>query len=195
MLTGWNVNTVCLVGVYLLGTKTVWTKSLLNRLQTIQSSAAGLRTRSSRRSHITQIVTSLHWLPVGFKFHFKISLPSMARLLSTPVTFYTPTLRLQPFSPPRRVFFVFFWTYLKSRGDRSFQSAAAAELWKSLPACLRPLHSVETFNKQLKSFFSDRRSGRIIVSRCTQVFSQRPSRFYLAFVVLILWLLSQKSAL
>lgn len=139
--------------IHLLGTKNVWTKSLLNSLQTIQSAAAGLRTRSSRRSHITRIVTSLHWLPVSFEFHFKVSLPSMARLLYFSDLLY-PDTTTRALRSSTQGFLCVCWTDLKSRGDRSFHSAAAAKLWKSLPACFRPLHSVETFKKQLKSFFS-----------------------------------------
>lgn len=69
----------------------VWTKSSWNRLQTIQTAAARLRTRSSRGSHVTPIGTSLHWLPVGFEIHYKI--------LESP-TWPGSTLLEWPFIPP-----------------------------------------------------------------------------------------------
>ena len=44
----------------------------LDHMQAIQTAAARLLTRSNRRSHITPLLTSLHWLPVVYKIQFKI---------------------------------------------------------------------------------------------------------------------------
>ncbi len=46
----------------------------INRLQTVQNSAARLLTRSKRSDHITPILASLHWLPVCFRIDLKILL-------------------------------------------------------------------------------------------------------------------------
>ena len=46
--------------------------SALDRLHAIQNAATTLLTRSSRRSHITPILISLHWLPVAYRIQFKI---------------------------------------------------------------------------------------------------------------------------
>ncbi len=51
---------------------TYLSKSSFDRLQLIQNAAARLLTRSSRFSHFTFILASLHWLPVHFRIHFKI---------------------------------------------------------------------------------------------------------------------------
>ncbi len=51
---------------------TCLSNSTLKRLQVVQNSAAKLLTKSSKRSHVTPILISLHWLPVKFRIHFKI---------------------------------------------------------------------------------------------------------------------------
>ena len=46
----------------------------VNRLQLVQNAAARLLTRTSRRSHITPVLASLHCLPVKFRINYKILL-------------------------------------------------------------------------------------------------------------------------
>ena len=50
---------------------TCLSKSSLDCLQMVQSTAARLLTGSSRMTHITPILSSLKWLPVKFRIHFK----------------------------------------------------------------------------------------------------------------------------
>ena len=38
----------------------------------VQNPAARLLTRFSRMTHITPILSSLHWLPIKFRIHFKV---------------------------------------------------------------------------------------------------------------------------
>ncbi|RXN31585.1 RNA-directed DNA polymerase from mobile element jockey-like protein [Labeo rohita] len=47
-------------------------QSLLNRLQLVQNAAARLLSNTSKRSHISPVLRSLHWLPVRFRVEFKI---------------------------------------------------------------------------------------------------------------------------
>ena len=47
-------------------------KHLLNRLRLIQNTAARIVTLSKRFDHITPILFKLHWLPLGYRIHFKI---------------------------------------------------------------------------------------------------------------------------
>ena len=47
-------------------------KYSINRLQKIQNSVARIVTRTSRSSHITPILKSLHWLPVQYRINFKL---------------------------------------------------------------------------------------------------------------------------
>ena len=49
-------------------------KQLLNRVRSIQSTAAPIVTLSKRFDHITPIVFKLHWLPLNYCIHFKILL-------------------------------------------------------------------------------------------------------------------------
>ena len=44
----------------------------IHRLQKVQNTAARIVTRGVRSLHITQIFTSLHWLPVNYCINFKI---------------------------------------------------------------------------------------------------------------------------
>lgn len=44
----------------------------LNRLQVVQNAAAKLLTKSSRGSHVTPFLISLHWLPIKFGIQFKL---------------------------------------------------------------------------------------------------------------------------
>ena len=45
---------------------------LNTRFQQIQNTTARIVTRTSRFSHITPILKSLHWLPVIYRINFKI---------------------------------------------------------------------------------------------------------------------------
>ncbi|XP_039901842.1 uncharacterized protein LOC120742540 [Simochromis diagramma] len=121
----------------------------LARLQVVQNSAARLLTRSNKGAHMTPVLKSLHWLPIRFRFHFKILVltfralqrqapPYIADLIHT----HTSTRNLR--SANQNLLVV-------PRGDRSFQ-AVAPRLWNALPLFLRGLDSVETFKKQLKTF-------------------------------------------
>lgn len=47
-------------------------KTVLNKLQIVQNTAARIITRTSRSSHITLVLKELHWLPVQYRIHFKI---------------------------------------------------------------------------------------------------------------------------
>uniref|UniRef100_A0A8C6S6B8 Reverse transcriptase domain-containing protein n=1 Tax=Neogobius melanostomus TaxID=47308 RepID=A0A8C6S6B8_9GOBI len=68
---------------------TCFNKSALNRLQMVQNAAARLLTGSSRRSHITPILSSLHWLPIKFRIEFKILVLTFRALHGLPNTCLT----------------------------------------------------------------------------------------------------------
>ncbi|KAF7647950.1 hypothetical protein LDENG_00164180 [Lucifuga dentata] len=56
-------------------------KTSLHCLQTVQNAAAWLLTKSTRRSHITPILSSLHWLLVNFSVNFNILILTFSRFL------------------------------------------------------------------------------------------------------------------
>ena len=47
-------------------------KTILNKLQNVQNTAARVVTRTSRYCHITPILKALHWLPVQYRLQYKI---------------------------------------------------------------------------------------------------------------------------
>ncbi|XDV22173.1 hypothetical protein PO909_027128, partial [Leuciscus waleckii] len=129
-------------------------KSALNRLQMVQNAVARLLTGSSRRTHITPILSSLHWLPIKFRIDLK-KLVLTFRALNGQSPQYIADLLL-PYSPGRALrssgqslLFVPKTRY-KTRGDRSFQ-VVAPRLWNALPLSLRVADSVDSFKKQLKT--------------------------------------------
>uniref|UniRef100_A0A3P9DQW7 Reverse transcriptase domain-containing protein n=1 Tax=Maylandia zebra TaxID=106582 RepID=A0A3P9DQW7_9CICH len=74
-------------------------KASLNRLQAVQNAAARLLTHSNKFSHITPILKSLHWLPVEYRYKFKIlTFTFMSLQGGAPI--YISEL-LQPYSPKR----------------------------------------------------------------------------------------------
>ncbi len=48
--------------------------SSINKLQIVQNAAARVLTRSRKYDNITQILQSLHWLPIKFRISYKILL-------------------------------------------------------------------------------------------------------------------------
>ncbi len=49
-------------------------KTFVSRLQLVQNAAARLLAKTRGRKRVTPILTQFHWLPVRFRFHFKILL-------------------------------------------------------------------------------------------------------------------------
>uniref|UniRef100_A0A672ZSA2 Reverse transcriptase domain-containing protein n=1 Tax=Sphaeramia orbicularis TaxID=375764 RepID=A0A672ZSA2_9TELE len=129
-------------------------KKELARLQFVQNSAARLLTRTNRRTHITPILKSLHWLPVLYRLHFKILVLTF-RALHGQAPAYIASL-IQPYSSTRSLrssgqhLLMVPHTCFSTRGDRSFK-AVAPRLWNDLPLHLRSMDSVESFKKHLKT--------------------------------------------
>lgn len=133
--------------------------SAVDRLQTIQNAAARLLTRSNRRSHITPILKTLHWLPVAVRIQFKI-LTLTSKALHGQAPAYIADL-LHPYTSARSLrtnmqnLLSVPHTRFKTRGDRALE-AAAPKLCNALPAPLTSADSPYSFKKQLKTTFSDR---------------------------------------
>lgn len=133
----------------------------LQKLQSIQNSAARLvsRVRRTDDHHITSILRSLHWLPVGLRIQYKLlcivfkciywdCAPSyLKELISLNVQgryslrgHNSLTLKV----PPVRT--------LKSYGDRAFL-VSAPKLWNALPDNIRSVNLYETFKRRLKTYY------------------------------------------
>ena len=130
-------------------------KHLLNRLRLIQNTAARIVTLSKRFDHITPILFKLHWLPLGYRIHFKTLLLVYKCLNGLAPTYLSELLRYT--NSPRLLrsssqnFLALPRTRLKTYGDRAF-SAAAPRLWNQLPPELRSVTSVDQFRTQLKTY-------------------------------------------
>ena len=123
---------------------------IISRLQRIQNNAARLITQSKIRDHVTPILSSLHWLPVKYRSQFKIltivynSLHGLAPVyLQELLTEYKPSRTLR--SQSKALLQVPVCRTSKF-GKRTF-SAAAANLWNTLPLELREVDKLSNFNK------------------------------------------------
>ena len=111
----------------------------LHRLQKVQNSVARIVTRTSRSSHITPLLKSLHWLPVKYRINFKLCcITHRALLLGEP--YYLNSLlipRLNPHSL-RSSFKPFMLSFFNkmSNGFRCL-AYAAPFLWNHLPNTVR----------------------------------------------------------
>ena len=131
-------------------------KYSINRLQKIQNSVARIVTRTSRSSHITPILKSLHWLPVQYRINFKLCCITH-RALSLKEPHYlnsllinrlnSYSLRSSSFNPLTLPFF-----NKKSNGFRSFAHAASF-LWNHLPNTVRSCTYILIFSKQPQNIF------------------------------------------
>ncbi len=133
---------------------TCLSNSSLKRLQVVQNAAAKLLTKSSKRSHVTPTLISLHWLPVKFRIHFKI-LIMVFRALHGESPVYIKGM-LKPYNSIRnlrssnQILLVVPRSRLKTKGDCAFE-VVAPKLWKALPLELRSVDSVDIFEMQLKT--------------------------------------------
>ena len=131
-------------------------KTLINKLQRVQNTAARLITKSKKADHITPVLKDLHWLRIEERIKFKILLlaykaqhgqaPKYIEDLITP---YAPRgyhLR----SKESHLLEDKSRTRLKKYGDRTFKKSAAV-LWNTLPQQLRKAPTVGTFKSQLKT--------------------------------------------
>ena len=119
----------------------------INRLQSLQNSAARLVTLTKKTTHITPILKSLHWLPVQKRIKFKIlifvyrAIHHLApKYIQDSRHIYRPSRSLRSSTSlllqvPRT-----FHTW----GDHSF-SHMGPTLWNSLPFSLRNAPTLLTF--------------------------------------------------
>ena len=131
------------------------TDATLSSLQLVQNAAARLLTRTNRRSHITPILASLHWLPVRQRIHFKILLITFKALRGSAPNYISELLKpyttARPLRPSDQDLLLIPRTRLKTRGERAFSSIAPT-LWNRLPLQLRLADSVSTFKSLLKTY-------------------------------------------
>ena len=132
-------------------------KTVLNRLQNLQNTAARIITRTSRYDHITPVLKELHWIPVAHRVDFKILVHTYKALHGQSPIYVKDMLKL--YQPARNLRSVNNSKQLvvpKSRtvryGDRSF-SSVAPRIWNALPVTIRDSKSLNVFKKSLKTHF------------------------------------------
>jgi hypothetical protein len=125
------------------------------RLQRVQNTAARIVTKTRKFDHISPVLESLHWLPVGKRIDFKIlcltykCIHGLApKYLADLINSYQP---VRPLRSSEQLLLTEPKTRLKSYGDRSF-SKAAPKLWNSLPLALRASNSLDLFKENLKTY-------------------------------------------
>lgn len=134
---------------------TCLSKSSLDHLQLIQNAAARLLTRSSRTTHITPILSSLHWLPIKFRIHFKVLL-FIYRAMHGQAPVYICDL-LCPYITSRSLrssdqgLLAVPCSCRKTKGDRAFE-VVPPTLWNALPSDICSAVSVDIFRRMLKTY-------------------------------------------
>ena len=127
---------------------------LLNRLRSIQNTAARIVTLSKQFDHITPIVFKLHWLPLNYRIHFMIlllvfkCLNGLAPIYLSELLCYSNSPRLLRSSSKN--FLAVPRSRLKTYGDRAF-SIVAPKLWNHWPPENRGVSSVDQFRTHLKT--------------------------------------------
>ena len=127
---------------------------LLNKLQRVQNAAARLVARKGKFEHISDILQSLHWLPVKSRIEFKL-LVLVFKCFHGSAPGYLQEL-IQLYEPKRNLRSQSKNLLVKSRvntkmfGDRAFQNIAP-DLWNSLPQYLREIDNLDSFKTQLKT--------------------------------------------
>ena len=128
---------------------------VIDRLQSVQNSAARLITGSKKNEHITPILYDLHWLPVHQRIKFKVLLilfKSKHHMCPSYITSlfsdYHPSRDLRssnsellhiPFSRS---------SYIRETS----LSHAGPRMWNQLPSDLRSCDNIDIFKRKLKTY-------------------------------------------
>ncbi len=128
----------------------------ISKLQKLQNFAAKVVLGKSLYDHVTPCLFELHWLPISFRIDYKIAVTTFKCLhdlspeyLSDLIEVYTPSRPLRSASSALLKPKV---TKFKTLGDRSF-AYTAPSVWNSLPEYLRKETSIDSFKKNLKTFY------------------------------------------
>ena len=138
----------------------------IDRLQFVQNSLARAVFRSTKYSHVTPILKSLHWLKVKERIVYKTVSLTYKSIITPGQSYMSHLIEVkQPASTWSSKLITLERPNIPSLcklSNRSFQHAAP-QIWNSLPSTLRtpsfsshqPLLSYEQFHRQLKTFLFD----------------------------------------
>ena len=122
-------------------------QNLISRLQKIQNAAARMITLTPRRSHITPILKSLHWLPVSERIKFRCLLTVWKALHGQAPVYLSELLHIRQGRTRRlqsQLTLDDAITNLRTGGDRTF-SKMACSLWNNLPDDITTADSITSF--------------------------------------------------
>ena len=129
--------------------------TLISRLQRVQNSAARLIHNTSRFTPSYPLLLDLHWLPVKFRFIFKILIITFKAIHCLAPEYITELIKVKQTYRMLRSSNTILLEYPPIRhsnthGSRSFSFAAPTE-WNILPPYIRNTLSLDTFKKLLKT--------------------------------------------
>ena len=132
-------------------------KTTLNKLQTVQNTAARIVTKTGRFDHITPVLKELHWLPVQHRIEFNIltntykAMNDMApSYIKDMLIRYIPSRALR--SKSDHLTLVVPRSRTVTYGDRSF-AVTAPKLWNALPFGIRNAGTIDSFKRSLKTHY------------------------------------------
>ncbi len=143
--------------------------SLINKLQ-IQNAVARVLTRSRKYDHITPILQSLHWLPIKFRFSYKLLLLTYKALngyITSLLLRYNPTRSLRS---QNSGLLVVPRIAKSTKGGRTF-SYLAPKLWNSLPDNVRGSDTLSLFKSRLKTHLFSQAFIMLIILYCSYIWS------------------------
>ncbi len=124
-------------------------------LQRVQNIAARIVNRSSRYSHITPMLKSLHWLPIKSRILFKVLLMAYKCInnLAPPYLccLVERDIKERVLRSRNKHLLKVPDSRLVSYGDRSFKVAAARE-WNKLPLHIKLAPTIDSFKAELKPY-------------------------------------------
>ena len=138
-------------------------KVTLKKVQSILNRAARLIYSLPPQVPTTPFLMKLHWLPVKARVEFKICLITFRALKFNQPLYIRELLSLAPVEPVmslRSSDDPYHLCEPRAVGESNFANCSfsyvAPRLYNKLPLSLKQIESVDTFKKQLKSFFFSR---------------------------------------
>jgi hypothetical protein len=131
-------------------------KSSIAKLQRVQNTLARVVLNKPKYEHSTELLRSLHWLPIAHRIDYKLALLTYkVRHTSTPVYLnnllseraINSTVSLRSSSRP----LLYIARTRTACGARAF-SIAAPTIWNRLPADVQLSNSIACFKSRLKTF-------------------------------------------
>ena len=124
----------------------------------MQNVAARIVSCCDKRSHITPVLHSLHWLPIEQRIKYKILLMTFKCVHDLAPQYLCELINQQTPNRSRRSQYqnslILPRTRLKSCGDRTFSFATPTK-WNKLPPHLKISLNIDSFKKNLKTFLFD----------------------------------------